>query len=89
MPKYDFHMGVSCKFAAYFQNTFSQKHPWLPLCSIKKVVSYKTLPAESFLNLVAGSQQTQVNFEETWEIFQNSFLQKTYDRLDFYHIKTG
>ena len=73
-----------------FRTPFPRNTPGqLLLCSIKKVVSYKTLPAESFLNLVAGSQQTQVNFEETCEIFQNSFLQKTYDRLDFYHIKTG
>ena len=42
-----------------FRTPFPRNTPgWLLLCSIKKVVSYKTLPAESFLNLVAGSQQT-------------------------------
>ena len=48
MAKCDFNKRVFYKFAAYFQNTFSQKHLWVAASDLKKIyVKYLILRTEA------------------------------------------
>ena len=58
MPKCDFNKRVFYKFAAYFQNTFSQKHLWVAASDLKKIyvkVSYlKNRSSQQRCSMIKG-----------------------------------
>ena len=77
IPKYDYWnltsaWVFSCKFAAYFQNTFSQEHLW-----VVASVEYKPPMQLTFSNNIIVSSK---------EIFSKDF-KNTIQKNEFYHEK--